>query len=239
MRARRYSCTIDGRRVADARDATAAERSRNDSASLALRGGTLATVVIAVALFAGACAHLPPKQLDDLCGLFVEKPEWLDAAERARERWGVAPSLSMAILHQESRFRAKARPGWRKVFGVIPVGPASSAYGYGQVQDAAWSDYRDRTGNRHAQRDDFADVIDFVGFYSDLLSRTAGIPKSDAFHLYLGYHEGPTGYQRRSFDQKPWLFGVARKVAERAESYERQASACPWPPRAQAASAVR
>jgi len=206
-------------------------------ASAALRLGAIATAVGALVLFVAACAHLPPRQLDDLCGLFAEKPEWRDAAERARERWGVAPSISMAILHQESRFRAKARPGWRKAFGVIPVGPASSAYGYGQVKPAAWGDYRDRTGNRHAQRDDFADVIDFVGFYSDLLSRSAGISKDDAFHLYLGYHEGPTGYQRRSFDGKPWLFGVARKVSERAAQYERQAASCPWPRRGEVAAA--
>jgi hypothetical protein len=197
-------------------------------ASFALRLGASAAAIAAALLFGLACAHLPPQQLDDLCGLFAEKPEWRDAAERAAARWGVTPAVSMAILHQESRFRAKARPGWRKAFGVIPVGPASSAYGYGQVQDAAWSDYRDRTGNRHAQRDDFADVIDFVGFYSDVLARTAQIGKDDAFHLYLGYHEGPTGYQRRSFDQKPWLFGVARKVSERAARYERQASVCPF-----------
>ena len=204
-----------------------AERSA-PRASLALRLGASATAGIAAALFALACANLPPQQLDDLCGLFAEKPEWRAAAERARERWGVDVSISMAILHQESRFRAKARPGWRKAFGVIPIGPASSAYGYGQVQDAAWSDYRERTNNRHARRDDFADVIDFVGFYADLLSRTNGIAKTDAFHLYLGYHEGPTGYARRSFDQKAWLFGVARKVSERAAAYAAQQHACPY-----------
>jgi hypothetical protein len=225
----RCSCTIAGRRVAEpgsARESLATE----PRASVALRAGALVTTTIAAALFALACAHLPPQQLDDLCGLFAEKPEWREATERSRERWGVAPAISMAILHQESRFRAKARPGWRMAFGVIPVGPASSAYGYGQVQDAAWSDYRDRTGNRHAKRDDFADVIDFVGFYSDLLARTAGIAKDDAFRLYLGYHEGPTGFQRRSFDQKPWLFGVASKVSERAARYAQQTNACPWPP---------
>jgi hypothetical protein len=198
-------------------------------ASAGLRVGALSTALASAVLFALACTHLPPRQLDDLCKLFAEKPEWADAAERARARWGVAPAVSMAILHQESRFRAKARPGWRKALGVIPVGPASSAYGYGQVQDAAWRDYRSRTGNRHAQRDDFADVIDFVGFYADVLARAAGIAKDDAFHLYLGYHEGPTGYQRRSFDQKPWLFGVALKVSQRAELYQEQAGACPWP----------
>jgi hypothetical protein len=199
-------------------------------ASLSLRIGAIAVCAAAAVLFAQACAHLPPQQLDDLCGLFAEKVEWRDAAERARERWGVEPAVSMAILHQESRYRAKARPGWRRALGVIPVGPASSAYGYGQVKDATWQDYRDRTGNRHAQRDDFADVIDFVGWYADLLARSAGIEKHDAFHLYLGYHEGPTGYQRRSFDAKPWLFGVARKVSDRAALYTQQYGACPAPP---------
>ncbi len=198
-------------------------------ASAALRLGAVSTALAGLALFAQACTHLPPRTLDDLCELFAEKPEWRDAAERARERWGVAPAISMAILHQESRFRARARPGWRLALGVIPIGPASSAYGYGQVVDAAWSDYRDRTGNRHAQRDDFADVVDFVGFYSDLLARSAGIAKDDPFHLYLGYHEGPRGYQRRSFDQRPWLFGVARRVSERADLYGRQSALCPVP----------
>lgn len=212
-------------------------RAASPAASLALRLGAIATVAVAGVLFALACAHLPPQQLDDLCGLFAEKEEWRDAAERARERWGVTPAVSMAILHQESRYRAKARPGWRRLLGVIPVGPASSAYGYGQVKDATWRDYRDRTGNRHAQRDDFADVIDFVGWYTDLLARSAGIAKDDAFHLYLGYHEGPTGYGRRSFDSKPWLFGVARKVSERAALYEGQYSACPARPRSETLAA--
>jgi len=213
---------------------SAPEAPEGPRASLALRLGASATAGIAAALFALACANLPPQQLDDLCGLFAEKPEWAAAAERARERWGVDASVSMAILHQESRFRAKARPGWRKAFGVIPIGTASSAYG--QVQDAAWSDYRERTNNRHAKRDDFADVIDFVGFYADLLSRAHGIAKSDAFHLYLGYHEGPTGYARRSFDQKPWLFGVARKVSERAAGYAAQQHACPYPRRSESST---
>lgn len=209
---------------------SAADAAEASGASLSLRLGALVVSSAAAVLFAQACAQLPPQQLDDLCGLFVEKTAWRDAAERARERWGVAPEISMAILHQESRYRAKARPGWRRVLGVIPVAPASSAYGYGQVQDATWQDYRDRTGNRHAQRDDFADVIDFVGWYADVLERSAGIAKHDAFHLYLGYHEGPTGYQRRSFDSKPWLFGVARKVADRSTDYARQYGTCPAPP---------
>ncbi len=51
-------------------------------------------------------------------------------------------------------------------------------------------------------------------------------PKDDPYHLYLAYHEGPAGFQRKSFDAKPWLLGVARKVEQRAGLYQRQAAAC-------------
>ncbi len=135
----------------------------------------------------------------------------------------------MAVLHQESRFRARARPGWRTLLGVIPLGPASSAYGYGQVQEGTWEDYRRVTRRRDARRDRFADVVDFVGWYADVIERSAGVPKHDAFHLYLAYHEGPTGFERRSFDAKPWLLGVAQKVKDRADLYQQQRAQCAAP----------
>jgi hypothetical protein len=135
----------------------------------------------------------------------------------------------MAVLHQESRFRARARPGWRMLLGVVPLGPASSAYGYGQVQAGTWEDYRRLARRPDARRDDFADVVDFVGWYANVIERSAGVPRNDAYRLYLAYHEGPTGYQRRSYDAKPWLLGVAQKVRERASLYERQRAECAAP----------
>jgi hypothetical protein len=133
------------------------------------------------------------------------------------------------VLHQESRFRARARPGWRFGLGVIPLGAASSAYGYGQVKEATWDDYQRLARRPEARRDRFADVVDFVGWYADVIERVAGVPKHDAFHLYLAYHEGPGGFERRSFDAKPWLLGVARKVKERADLYGRQEPRCRGP----------
>jgi hypothetical protein len=135
----------------------------------------------------------------------------------------------MAVLHQESRFRARARPGWRTLLGVIPLGPASSAYGYGQVKEGTWEDYQRLTRQPFARRDRFEDVVDFVGWYANVIERSAGVAKYDAFHLYLAYHEGPTGYQRRSFETKPWLLGVAQKVSDRADLYGRQRTQCAAP----------
>ena len=41
-----------------------------------------------------------------------------------------------------------------------------------------------------ADRDDFNDAIDFIGWYNDQSSRRSKISKSDAYNLYLAYHEG-------------------------------------------------
>jgi hypothetical protein len=193
-----------------------------------------ALVAIATALLAVACATLPPRQLDDLCGIFAEKQAWRGAALSAEQRWGAPLPVLMAVLHQESRFRARARPGWRTLLGVIPLGPASSAYGYGQVQAGTWNDYRRLAGRPDARRDRFEDAVDFVGWYADVIARSAGVAKDDPFHLYLAYHEGPTGFERRSFDAKPWLLGVAQKVSERADLYQRQRMECAAPSRAEA-----
>lgn len=186
----------------------------------------LALVALATVLLALACANLPPRQLDDLCGIFDEKREWRVAALRAEERWGAPLPVLMAVLHQESRFRARAHPDWRMGLGVIPLGPASSAYGYGQVQSGTWEDYQRQTRRPEARRDRFSDAVDFVGWYADVIARSAGVAKDDAFHLYLAYHEGPRGFQRHSFEAKPWLLGVARKVQERATLYEGQRASC-------------
>lgn len=188
-----------------------------------------ALVGLGAVLLALACANLPPREIDDLCAIFAQKEEWQAAALQAEQRWGVGVPVLMAVLHQESRFRARARPDWRFGLGVIPLGPASSAYGYGQVKAATWNDYQRLARRPDARRDRFADVVDFVGWYGDLIERVAGVPKDDAYHLYLAYHEGPGGFQRKSFDAKPWLLGVARKVKDRADLYGRQHAQCHGP----------
>jgi len=191
-------------------------------------GGSLASGLVALgAWFLGlACAQLPPRGIDDVCAIFSEKNGWQADALRAEERWGVDVPVLMAVLHQESRFRARARPDWRLGLGFIPLGPASSAYGYGQAKVGTWDDYRRLAMRPDARRDRFADAVDFVGWYGDVIERAAGVPKDDPFNLYLAYHEGPAGFRRRSFDAKPWLLGVARKVEQRADSYRRQHATC-------------
>ena len=185
----------------------------------------LVTIAVLVVLFQ-ACASGPPRNIDDLCQIFSQKGEWYEGSKRSFERWGVPESVQLAVVHQESRFRADARPDWRWVLWVIPVGRLSSAYGYGQVKEATWDDYVRATGHHGADRDDFSDVADFIGWYGDLIHRKTAVQKDDAYHLYLAYHEGPGGFARRSYQAKPWLLDVARKVGARTRLYQIQYLGC-------------
>jgi len=178
---------------------------------------------------AQACTQLPPDDIDDLCAIFAERDTWRRAAERTRERWRVPEPVLLAILHQESRFRAEARPGWRRVLWLFPVGRLSSAFGYGQVKDGTWTDYRRQAGRPDARRNRFADVVDFIGWYASVISRRTGVPPDDPYRLYLAYHEGPSGFARGSHRDKPWLLGVARKVEARAQLYAAQYATCGGP----------
>ncbi len=161
--------------------------------------------------------------------MFEQRESWREATTRSRDRWGVPEPVQLAILHQESRFRPTARPGWRTVFWIIPVGRLSSAYGYGQVKDGTWQDYQKKTKNPGAKRTSFADVVDFIGWYGQVIHRVTDVEKSDAYHLYLAYHEGPAGFARGSYAEKEWLLGVARKVEARAGLYAAQYATCGGP----------
>lgn len=194
-------------------------------------------VLLLLALLAG-CVSRPPSNPDNLCGIFREKDgwfdNWYDAADDAESRWSIPIPVMMATMHQESRFRAKARPPRRKLLGFIPWRRPSSAYGYAQVLDTTWDGYRKATGHRGADRDDFADAIDFVGWYHDTSARRLSIERGDAYRLYLAYHEGQGGYARGTFQNKKWLIDVARKVDARAKTYGGQLASCrkefegPW-----------
>ena len=83
--------------------------------------------------------------------------------------------------------------------------PRSSAYGYAQALEGTWDDYRADTGRRGADRDDFADSSDFIGWYMSGATRVNGMPLHDAYNQYLAYHEGKAGYARGSYRAKAWL----------------------------------
>lgn len=131
-----------------------------------------------------------------------------------------------SIIYQESAFRADAQPARRKLLGFIPWFRPSTAYGYSQAKTTTWDEYKDDAGRFGADRDDFGDAIDFVGWYNHQSRRRSGIAPNNTYGLYLAYHEGHGGYNRATYLQKPWLMTVARKVEARANTYQAQLVGC-------------
>ncbi len=173
-----------------------------------------------------ACSTTPPKNLKDSCEIFTEKDDWYPAALDSYEKWGVPIHVQLAIIYQESRFVHDAKPPRKKLLWVIPWTRMSSAYGYGQIKDSTWDWYLKSTSRRWADRDDFDDVVDFIGWYGNVSHRKLGISKSDAYNQYLAYHEGHGGFKRKTYKKKAWLVKVARKVDARAKSYRAQLKQC-------------
>ena len=172
------------------------------------------------------CSSSPPKNVNDVCAIFEEKDGWYDAAAEARDEWGSPIPVMMAIMHQESRFQAKAKPPRKKIFGFIPGPRPTDAYGYSQALGSTWDGYERSAGRYFADRDDFDDAIDFIGWYNDQSWRRSGIAKSDSYRLYLAYHEGHGGFNRGTFRNKQWLIDVAHKVERKASAYSGQLKRC-------------
>ena len=177
-------------------------------------------------LLLSSCVTSPPKHVDNICQIFEEKDGWYADAKQSSKEWGTAIPTMMAIMHQESRFQPKAKPPRTKILWIIPGPRASSAYGFPQAKNSTWDWYIDSSGNWGADRDDFSDAIDFVGWYSAISYKRSKIKRNDTYNLYLAYHEGHGGFNRRSFKSKKWLTQVAHKVSSKANTYKRQLNGC-------------
>ncbi|MFV8817422.1 transglycosylase SLT domain-containing protein [Haliea sp. E17] len=183
-------------------------------------------LLFALCLLMAGCTTSPPRNPDNLCDIFREKDDWYDDAAKARDNWGSPIPTMMAIMFQESKFEAKARPARRKVLGFIPWTRPSDAYGYSQAKTGTWKEYKREAGSYGADRDDFADSVDFIGWYNNKSGKRSGISPNNTYGLYLAYHEGHGGYNRGTWKSKQWLQNVARKVERRAGSYQSQLAGC-------------
>jgi hypothetical protein len=182
-------------------------------------------VLVVLALLLGACATAPPVHPGDLCAIFQEKSGWYKAARASQTRWGTSIPVMMSTMYQESRFVSDARPPRRYYLGFIPGGRLSDAYGYPQAKDAAWDNYVSKAGRFGSDRDDFADAIDFIGWYFHGSYQIDGIERDDAYNLYLSYHQGQQAFARHAPVQKSWA-ATAQQVATRSRQYAQQLKTC-------------
>ena len=182
-------------------------------------------ILLAVTSIVG-CTTAPPKNLDNVCEIFEEKRGWYKDARKSSRRWGTSIPVMMSFIYQESAFKARARPPRTKILWVLPGPRPASAFGYAQATNETWAGYKKSTGSWGADRSDFDDAIDFIGWYNDQSHRRNKISKNDAYHLYLAYHEGQGGFAKKTFAKKKWLKDVARKLSDRADSYTQQLNGC-------------
>ena len=181
-------------------------------------------------MFFGSCGIISsgsaPENIDNACSIIEQRPHYLRAFKKTQRRWGVPVNVQMAIIHQESSFKANAKTPMRYIFGIIPRGRQSSAYGYAQALDGTWQEYKDSAGRYIARRNNIRDATDFMGWYMNETKRRNGIRLTDAKNQYLAYHEGHTGFSRGSYRKKSWLISVANKVSSRSAKYKRQLRQC-------------
>ena len=182
--------------------------------------------LLLILIILSGCSTGPPKHINNACSIFDEKSSWYKAANKSYKKWGVPVHVLLAIMHQESRFVSGAKPPRRTLLWFIPWTRPSYAFGYAQVKDSTWDWYKDKTGNWFADRDDFKDAVDFIGWYGNVSYNMLKISKWDAYGQYLAYHEGHGGYKRRTYLKKKWLMQVAKKVKTNADSYAQQLKKC-------------
>lgn len=183
-------------------------------------------LLIFTVLMLSNCATSPPRNINNSCDILREKSGWYKALKASEKRYGTPIHVQLAIIKHESSFKYDAKPKRDYILGVIPWFRRSSAYGYAQVKDKTWEWYQEKTGNWTADRDDFEDAVDFIGWYTSVTQRTLGISKWDAYNQYLAYHEGHGGYKRGTYKKKAWLMKVARRVEHSAKEYRAQLMGC-------------
>ena len=182
--------------------------------------------LLLMAVLIGGCATSPPTNVENACYIFQEKPDWFDASLDVEKRYGLPIQVQLAIMRQESSFKHDAAPPRDTLLGIPMWWRISSAYGYAQVKDSTWDWYKDKTGRWFASRENYADAVDFMGWYTSISQRTLGISKWDAYNQYLAYHEGHGGWKKKSYNKKQWLIGVAKKVDRNAQMYGAQLKNC-------------
>lgn len=162
----------------------------------------------------------PPADIhEDICKIYAFDRKWQDAAKASERKWGTPEYILLAFIHQESKFVKHARPSYRGA-------SESTSYGYSQAQEFTWKEYQDAVNNPRAKRTNIYDSLDFIGWYNDVSNQRNNIPKMDAQNLYLAYHEGNGGFERKTYQKKPWLIKVSKNVQSLANSYKYQLSHC-------------
>ena len=106
----------------------------------------------------------------------------------AEQKYGVPVPVLMATVRKESGFKTTPSRHAPSCSASFP-GPASPApTAIRRRWTAHGRNTRRETGNFAARRTNFADAVDFVGWYHAKTADTYGVARNDTFSLYLAYY---------------------------------------------------
>ena len=185
---------------------------------------TLFSIVLMTTLILG-CVNIPKNQ-ENACLILKQKRTWAKALKKTEKRWGVSAAMQLAFIKTESNFRPTARTPRKYVFGLIPNGRISTAYGYSQALDGTWKQYKKSTGNKYHRRSNFSHSTNFIGWYVDITRSKLGIKKDNAYLQYIAYHQGHAGFKTGAYKNKKRLLAAAKKTARNKKIFASQLKNC-------------
>ncbi len=148
-----------------------------------------------------------------ICQLVAKHPDWYRAAKVTEAKWGVPVHVQFAIMRTESKFNPIAK------------NPSSTAFGFAQALSGTWHRYQSEEENR-ANRTNFSAASDFIGWYANHMQDELGIDSSDAYRLYLAYHDGGAAYKRQQRQGQFKIGKLAHHVQRDADNFADQLSMC-------------
>ncbi len=166
------------------------------------------------------------KNKNNACEMLKENHDWLIATNNSYQKWGTPISVQLSFVYHESSFVHDARPF--KKDSRYPFGKKylSTALGFSQALNGTWGDYLKETTIKNPDRTNFGHSVDFIGWYNKKSFKSLSIKPSDAYNLYLAYHEGRGGWKKGYHLKQPWLMNYAKSVQKKANEYSSQINKC-------------
>ena len=154
-----------------------------------------------------------------VCDILAKNPSWSKSLKTAQDKYKLPPAFAMAIIYQESKFKAEAKA------------KGSTAYGYAQAINGTWKHFQDDVKS-NAKRNNFNDSVQFVGWYTAQLAKGTKLKITDNYNIYMAYMLGATGFKRYkagTFKNKTKIVEdkkLAQKVKDFTAHYQSQFKKC-------------
>lgn len=163
---------------------------------------------------------------DNACNMLKENKDWHKSLVESSGKWGVPIETQLAFIRQESAFTHDARPIRKNKWYEFGKNYLSTSLGFSQAINGTWELYKKETKDHDVNRKSFNDSVHFIGWFNNKSIKELGLKGNDSYNLYLSYHEGWNGYKRQSYNQKPSLLVVAKRVDTWSKKYKLQIDSC-------------